>query len=146
MLQPFLAYWTFVHLMQEKDVQKPEIFDPFMIMKQDKYAQLKSDDIIGQIVGPAVGAKREQCLIFEREISSAAVQARVSFSTSVTPTKSYDTEQTQTGAQYTAPQIEGTEGCYGGPAVGSPQQIRHKSQLMQGSKGRLNLQKALVMG
>ena len=100
MLQPSPAInWTIALLIQERAVQKPEIFGPFMIMKQDEYAQLKSDNIIGQIVTPALAAKREQFLTLERERSSAAVQSKISLSSSLPPKNSYANEQTLTGAQ-----------------------------------------------
>ena len=48
--------------MQESSVQKPEVLDPFMIIKKNEYIHAKSADIIDQIVPPALAAKREQYL------------------------------------------------------------------------------------
>ena len=79
-----------------------------MIMEQNEYVHAKSDDIIGKIVTPAIAAKREQFLTLERERSSAAVQTKVSLSSSLPPKNSYDTEQTLTGDQCTAPDIDDT--------------------------------------
>ena len=99
MLQPSSDGWTLALLMQARAVQKPKVLDPFMIMRQNEYIHAKGDDIIGQIVTLAIAAKREQFLTLERERSSAAVQTKISLSSSLPPKNSYANEQTLTGAQ-----------------------------------------------
>ena len=108
MLQPSSDGWTLALLMQARAVQKPKVLDPFMIMRQNEYIHAKGDNIIGQIVTPAIEAKREQIHTLERERLSAAVQTKVSLSSSLPPQNSYDTDQTLTGAQCTAPEINDT--------------------------------------
>ena len=52
-----------------------------MFEKQKDYVQLKSDFILGQNPNQAIKAAREAFLDNEREIKSAAMQARSSLST-----------------------------------------------------------------
>ena len=94
MLQPSSECWTFDLLMQKRSVQKLEVLDPFMIIKQNEYIHVKSDNIRGQIVTPALAAKREQFLTLERQRLSEAVPAKISLSPSLNPENSYVTEHT----------------------------------------------------
>jgi hypothetical protein len=95
--------------MQERGIQSPETLDPFMFEKQKDYVQLKSDFILGQIPNQAIKAAREAFLPNERQIQSAAMQARPSLTTYHSPDSSLNTEQTQTTAQCEPPKTTGTE-------------------------------------
>ena len=68
-LQPSSDRWTLAQLIKFKAQQKPEVLDPFMIIKQREYIYGKCTDIVGQIISPtlvAKRAKREQFLSVER--------------------------------------------------------------------------------
>ena len=72
-LRPSPDSWTLEKLIKAKAQQKPEVLDPFLILRQNEYVYGKCTDIIGQIVSPTLVAKREQNLVIERERKYAAM-------------------------------------------------------------------------
>ena len=60
MLRPLPDCWTLELLIEAKAEQKPEVLDPFLILKQCDYIHGKCTEIMGQTISPELKAKREQ--------------------------------------------------------------------------------------
>ena len=84
-LQPSPEFWSLAMLLQSRDQQRPEALDPFMIIKQSDVIYGKCSDIIGQIITPALQAKRDQFLSVEKGKKSAAIQTKTHVSTNPLP-------------------------------------------------------------
>ena len=120
--------------MQERGIQSPETLDPFMFGKQKDYVQLKSDFILGQNPNQAIKAARTAFLDNEREIKSAAMQARPSLSIYLNKCTVWSSQK------HLVLRTETT----GATGLDSLEGNRHNSQIPQGREGSLHLPKSVM--